>query len=133
MKVTINETELEGIVKIEVTLQRDVDRYGFVQAHLGTPEVHIEREIREADLADIVAFESFADITAPAIIELEFTSKNNIIVEVKLTDVMIDRPMIDYQAGRLVELVHGRGGTLELVTPQGETYTRDVSLYPEND
>ena len=131
MKVTINDTELDGIEKMEVELQREVDRLGFVQAHLATPEIRIEREISHLDLADIVAFESFADVSAPATVELEFTGNDNTIAEIKLTDVMIHRPVLDYQTGKLVELIHGRGGTLELVTPAGDTYTRDSSLYPD--
>ena len=132
MKATINGTELMGIVKIIVSLLREADRNGTVQAHLGTPEFRIEREITNVELADIAAFESFADVSAPATVELEFTAHDDAIVELVLTDVMIEGPEIDYQTGKLVELIHGRGGSLELVTPQGETYTRDIPMYPNS-
>ena len=132
MKVTINGTELEGIVRMEVGLLRQADRKGRVQAHLGTPEFRIERNISEAAHANISAFESFADVTTPAKVELEFTDTEGSVVEIELTDAMIDGPEIDFQTGKLIELVRGRGGTLELVKPQGETYTRDIGVYPNS-
>lgn len=133
MNATINGTKLEGIVRMEVGLLRQANHKGRVLAHRGTPEFRIERDISEAALADIAAFESFADVTTPAKVELEFTDTEGSVMELELTDVMIDAPEIDFQnTGRLVELIRGRGGTLELVKPQGETYTRDDPVYPNS-
>ena len=133
MKATINGTELNGIVKMEVGLLREPDRNGIVQALLGTPEFRIVREITNQGNAEIAALASFADVTMPAAVELEFTSNNDSIVEVELTDVMIDAPELDFQPGRLIEVINGRAGTLELTKPPGEKYTRDIPLYPNSD
>ena len=132
MKATINGTELEGIARMEVGLLRQADRKGRTQAPLGTPEFRIERDIREAAHADITAFGSFADVTTPAKVELEFTDTEGSVVEVELTDVMIDGPEIDFQTGKLVELIRGRAGTLELVKPPGAHYTRHTPVYPNS-
>lgn len=133
MKATINGTELNGITTMEVALLRDPDRNGIVQAHLGTPEFRIVREISNQERADIVAFETFADVAAPATVELEFAAHGDSIVEVALTDVMIDAPQLDFQPGKLIEVINGRAGTLELTKPAGEKYTRDIKLYPNSD
>ena len=133
MRATINGTELNGIVKMEVGLLREPDRNGFIPAHLGTPEFRIVREISNQGLADSTAFETFADVAAPATAELEFAAHGDSIVEVALTDVVIDSPELDFQTGRLTEVINGRAATLELTKPPGEKYTRDIKLYPNSD
>ena len=132
MNFKINGNDLEGIVRMEVGLLRQADRKGRVQTRLGTPEFQIERDISEPAFANISVFERFADVTAPDKVELEFTDAEGSVVEIELTDVMIDAPEVDYQTGRLVELIRGRAGTLEFVKPQGETYTRSTRVYPNS-
>ena len=131
MHARINGQDLKGIRRMEVELSREVDRHGHVQAHLGTPMIRIEREITASDDAELATLETFADVGSPATVELEFTSNNETIVEVSLTDVIIDRPVIDYRADSLVETIHGRAGTLALVEPEGPEYSRDIPLYPQ--
>ena len=130
MKVVINDTELEGVTKIAVELQREVDDLGLVQAALDTPRMIVERTLFRAEQSDLAAFESFADVGTPATVEIEFTNNNSAVAEIKLSDVIIERPVLDLQAGRLVEIIEGRGGRLELVNPEGGEYERNPALYP---
>ena len=129
MKGKINGTELKGITLMRVVIERERDNTGTVHAHSGTPEFLIQRQFTKSEQADATAFESFADVRAPATVEMEFMSANETVVKVKLTDVSINEPELEYVTGKIVETISGMSGTLQLEVPSGGTYTRDRPLY----
>lgn len=136
MKVKLNDVELSNVVALEVGIARETDEKGNVQSHLGIPEFRVVRNIMNKGTASPAALESFADVKQGATIELFFSASSSMVMEVRLSDVMVEGPELDFDAERGVtlETIHGRAGKLELVKPAGAAaYKRDVPMYPNAD